>query len=308
MNKKLLFLTSGIFVFIFLLYGWQSRWKAAIPEADILFYTAEKDIREIGFIQFDGDKPHLVTVPRRFRKPVWSSDGSILLGLAGGKPFDLRGYPAYWNPKEGEFRECSWNMPYFEIIQPGIDSRKPKQVLVTQGKAIILMDLESCKTIEVLVDYDEQPRLIITGFSYLPPTEELLYGLFNIRTKEFQLMKHNLATQKSEMLTQGYNPNWSPDGKEIAFTHDSGIYIMQADGTGSRLLVNFPLVVKDDHYIGNFSPNPRWSPDGEWIIYHIREKSGNTTMLTDFDIYRIHSSGGKPVKVLSGGAFPSWMQ
>jgi len=62
-----------------------------------------------------------------------------------------------------------------------------------------------------------------------------------------------------------YNPDWSPDGKKIAFDSDredvvnfvSGIYVMNADGTNPTKLTNNP----------DGDKNPIWSPDGTKIAY-----------------------------------------
>jgi Tol biopolymer transport system component len=50
-------------------------------------------------------------------------------------------------------------------------------------------------------------------------------------------------------LLAGTAPSWSPDGKRIAFTGDSGIVLMNADGNG---------VTRFDGAFGY----PVWSPDG----------------------------------------------
>ncbi len=58
-----------------------------------------------------------------------------------------------------------------------------------------------------------------------------------------------------------YNPDWSPDGREIAFesTRDghSAIYVVRADGTGLRKLTSGEA--NDEQ--------PRWSPDGKSIVF-----------------------------------------
>jgi len=53
----------------------------------------------------------------------------------------------------------------------------------------------------------------------------------------------------------GYDgdPDWSPDGKRIAFAREDGVYLMNRDGSGVEL-----------SRAGDFS-NPVWSPDGEAI-------------------------------------------
>ena len=56
-------------------------------------------------------------------------------------------------------------------------------------------------------------------------------------------------------------PAWSPDGAQIAFSRrrdgTAHIYVMQADGTGTRRLTR--TAKADDH--------PSWSPDGKLIVF-----------------------------------------
>lgn len=68
----------------------------------------------------------------------------------------------------------------------------------------------------------------------------------------------------SDRLTAGWScdPDWSPDGKKIAFVIGSNkdgynIYTMNTDGTGVMQLTH-------DNYV---SDHPDWSPDGKRIIF-----------------------------------------
>ena len=57
----------------------------------------------------------------------------------------------------------------------------------------------------------------------------------------------------------GNDPDWSPDGKKIAFTSpDFEIYVMNADGSGQTDLTNDPVAVDEE---------PDWSPDGAKILF-----------------------------------------
>jgi TolB protein len=74
-------------------------------------------------------------------------------------------------------------------------------------------------------------------------------------------------------LTSGVtdrNPAWSPDGAKIAFARKGvggGIYIMNADGTGTPT----PLTTNGQDY------DPAWSPDGTKIAF---VRSGQVWVLT----------------------------
>ena len=65
----------------------------------------------------------------------------------------------------------------------------------------------------------------------------------------------------------GAQPAWSPDGSKILFTRSrtcragiaAAIYVMNADGSNSRVLTN------DPNDCGGYS-SPRWSPDGAKIL------------------------------------------
>ena len=96
-----------------------------------------------------------------------------------------------------------------------------------------------------------------------------------------------------------WNPQFSPDGKRIAFESDrSGpqeIWVANSDGTEPVRLTNF----------GRHCGSPRWSSDGHWIIFDAEMGSGQK------DIWVIESSSGKPRRLTTGpgnSAIPSFSQ
>jgi TolB protein len=77
-------------------------------------------------------------------------------------------------------------------------------------------------------------------------------------------------------LAPGGGPQWSPDGRRIAYANDDGIFVMNADGTGKKRLTRSG---------GGSYWSAVWSPDGKQIAF----TSGGE--YTD-DVYVVNAGGG----------------
>jgi TolB protein len=108
---------------------------------------------------------------------------------------------------------------------------------------------------------------------------------------------------------------WSPDGRQIAFVNnvstglpgpgaarskdDSEIYVMNADGSGTRRLT---------HNVG-YDGEPAWSPDGRKIAFQSRRRVGSSGGMGIGEIYVMNADGSGKRNLTRNPAqdgSPSW--
>jgi len=111
------------------------------------------------------------------------------------------------------------------------------------------------------------------------------------------------GTGVKALTSKGGNcrPDWSPDGKRIAFVSDvadgrGDVWTMDADGRNKMLVTR-----GDDSY----DYNPAWSPDGRWIVYETTKGSKRGP----WSLAVIPANGGTPALLTPPGAddrYPDW--
>ena len=123
------------------------------------------------------------------------------------------------------------------------------------------------------------------------------------RRKQHDIYKMRLNGGSPELVAEvsshAYEPDWSPDGTEIAFySWDGEIFVVSADG-------GTPVVVAD---LPGFEGSPRWSPDGLVIAF---ESEGPESELPNkmWVISRdsVGAPWGRPVQLTDFGCgVPDW--
>lgn len=71
---------------------------------------------------------------------------------------------------------------------------------------------------------------------------------------------YEFATGAVRRLTSGYDPELSPDGRQVVFTrggNDNNIYVINVDGSGEREVFGDGEVLRA----------PKWRPDGQRIVF-----------------------------------------
>ena len=150
------------------------------------------------------------------------------------------------------------------LVFPGEDNRSP--VISRQGHRLVYVQRliqENIWRVEVLTPYGKASRPV----SFIPTTRN------------------------------DGNPDYSPDGKKIAFASDrSGSYqIWVCDSDGSNAV---PLTSFD----GPVNGSPRWSPDGERIAFDSNKEG-------QYEVYLVSADGGPPQRLTSPpseNAIPHW--
>lgn len=101
-----------------------------------------------------------------------------------------------------------------------------------------------------------------------------------------------------------YSPNWSPDGKQIAFTSDRDgnreIYVMKADGTNPINLTNHPAEDKAAD----------WAPNGQQIVFASnRDGDWERDPKDNWDVFVMDADGANPINLTNHPKWdssPSW--
>jgi Tol biopolymer transport system component len=103
---------------------------------------------------------------------------------------------------------------------------------------------------------------------------------------------HSDGTGLRRLAEDARGPAWSPDGSKIAFVTPSGVYIMNADGSGRRFVTSAPA--------SGWAASLAWSPDGTRIVFS--DAGGLAVVNAD-------GSGRKRVITASSGVYifaPAW--
>ena len=85
---------------------------------------------------------------------------------------------------------------------------------------------------------------------------------------------------------------FDPDGRTTAKVPPSGVFVANADGTGSR-----PVALPDGFAS---AAHPCWSPDGRWIAFAGFDPAGRDPLI------RVAPAGGGPSTAIAAGDSPSW--
>jgi Tol biopolymer transport system component len=84
-----------------------------------------------------------------------------------------------------------------------------------------------------------------------------------------------------------FSPVWSPDGKNIAFSSSSDIYVMDAEGTNPINLTIFSTLFSNEEIVSNSA----WSPSGKQLSFMLAPKKQNFFENSSAKLYSINIDG-----------------
>jgi SH3-like domain-containing protein len=100
-----------------------------------------------------------------------------------------------------------------------------------------------------------------------------LQGTLAFQDGRNNIYLYNLASGDVRWLTNGFDPDLSPDGSRVTFVRGggdvNGVWTINTDGSNERHI----------HGGGEIMRGPKWSPDGDWIVF-----SRNNTNWKCFDL------------------------
>jgi TolB protein len=98
---------------------------------------------------------------------------------------------------------------------------------------------------------------------------------FNHFRSSLQLYIYDISMGAARALTYCDDPDWSPDGSQIACVRDYHVVVVDVDNGDLTLIGN------------GFEPS--WSPDGEWIAFSRGFARLVDLMLYDMDSGDVHT-------------------
>jgi hypothetical protein len=153
------------------------------------------------------------------------------------------------------------------------DGFSPMMAVTPSGTAVLLTRRINWDQSNYLVWVDRHGEVVptdslgvagrINSIGLAPDGRRVAVDLTTGNTRDIWL--HEWGSTVSQRLTFGGHasgglwrrfPSWTPDGRSVAFVHDSAVGIHRADNTGVEQTVKLDLPISE----------VAWSPDGKWML------------------------------------------
>ena len=108
---------------------------------------------------------------------------------------------------------------------------------------------------------------VLTAPEYSPDGQRIVYTRWAPNSGKYQIvtMEKNGNNANNIPFVEGWDPTWSPDGKQILFASDRNgpvqLFVMRNDGKNLHQISNLPAM----------RGRSDWSPDGQYIVTYSGE-------------------------------------
>jgi Tol biopolymer transport system component len=269
----------------------------------LLFFSNRSGSYELYQIALDGSSPVQLTHNSAYdMEPVWSADGRIaftsthvngswevfVLEPDSRLPIQLTDFGAdcwslAWSPDSGSLAFVSDATGDAEIYLASLDGSAP--VNLTQRS-------DASDFLPVWSPNGHRIAFVSDRGGVESVVQELEQDIFTMAPDR------SAVTRLTDTEGRDTSPNWSPDGRQIAFvTERDGnfeVYLMKADGSDPVRLTR----------TGGYEWSPTWSPDGGLIAFTSTRDHGET-----YDLYVMAPDGSNQTRLTFDPAndiIPRW--
>lgn len=229
--------------------------------------------RDILTVSADGGEPTIVTNDAATDwNPVWSPDGKFLNFVS-----NRSGSMNLWRVGIDENSGKIFDNPepitipsnYSQLFNFSRDGKSFVYVQTINYSNIFRVDFETkTETVDKTPVEITRGSKITTNPEISPDNQFITFDAIGDKQEDIFVAKADGSgvRQLTNDVYKDRTPRWSPDGKRLAFfTDETGKYegyVMNADGSGRKLVTTFPL--------DSWSQLPVWSPDGKRLIFNSR--------------------------------------
>jgi Tol biopolymer transport system component len=224
----------------------ESKIDAGLPCGDGAHHDCGYDD---SIVTFNSDGSHQKVLDRRvtsdsnerYGATTWSRDGQHIAFLSGLQPATIR-------PDGTELERLQPTCCFYSIAW----TRDSKQLLLAGSPTSASID----GIYELRIKHHRLHRL--THGEDAGPTQSAKGAIAFVRrvSRKFSIYVIAHSGAKPRRLLSGYDPNWSPDGKRIAFSRPDGIYTASSTGRHPRRITT-----------GDSDLQPTWAPGGARIVF-----------------------------------------
>ena len=125
---------------------------------------------------------------------------------------------------------------------------------------------------------------VLTAPEYSPDGQTITFTRWNPNTDRYQIMtmENNGNNPNNIPHIEGWDPTWSPDGKQILFASDQNgpvqLFVVRQDGKNLHQISNLPAM----------RGRSDWSPDGQYIVTYSGEAWHRELFIMNSDGSNVH--------------------